>query len=597
MLLLVDQSNAAQNQVLVVQKVVKYTGIDKQLYTKLIFASATNLLAGTSLAGLKLMKPSQSSALWTLNASEASITSTTLTLNSINHQMKPGEYIVVVYNDERRWFKVIQASDVSRQSMSSSSMTINGIAFTLPGVTISVTRLTLDLPLNSPARKLPGAANWDNNDRLGITVYSGMQSAATVTDEPKARLSYTDPLYLAGFVETPGSGVSPKTFLLHDKNTLGAAAGGNIDYKAKKITLNQAASWSPELTLPVVAYGNVVTASRGEKVQNEKLGSGDASVSNQTFKLKKKPLTYSLSPTAENESGVSNSLTVYVNGIKWTEVNSFFGKEENDQVYIVRQNDDGESLVTFGDGIRGERVPSGVDNIIANYRFGAGSAAPPAESVNQIARPVKGLQGVNNMLPAYGGADAESAEDLRIYAPRSALLLGRVVSLQDMEALARGFPGVRAVQAAWNWNKAKQRASAFIFYIGEDGLASSLSQRLRNVSDPSTSITVEKATAIPTTISLNIQIDPRYMEADVLQQVRLTLTDKRSGLITPENIGIGQPLYRSKVFETVLKTPGTVAVESISLNRKGFNDFAAAPGAGRYFDIERGMLVINGKQN
>jgi hypothetical protein len=596
-LLLIDKADAGKNQGLKVNKVEKYTGIDRKQYTQLAFTTSTKLTAGTQLKDLKLLLPTNAIGLWTINATEASVTSTTLTLETLNNQIKPGEYILVIYSNESRWFKVAQVNDVNRQPMAASDLTVNGNVFKLPGLTIPVTQITLDVSINSANRKLPGAANWDNTIRAGITVFFGMQTAGIVIDEPKTGLSPGDPLNFNGFVEAPIGEASPHHFLLQDKNTLGASIGGTVDYKAKNLILDQGAGWSPELMLPVEVYGNIITASRGEKVENEKMGNGDAAVANQTFKIKKKPLTYHLSPTADNDTGVKNSLTIYVNGIKWTEVNSFFGKKENDQVYIVRQNDEGESLVTFGDGIRGERLPSGVNNIMANYRFGAEAACPPAGSVNQISKPVKGLQSVKNILAAFGGADAEPAEEMRKYAPKSALTLGRVISLQDMEALTAAFPGVRAVQTEWRWNKGKQCASAHIFYIGEDGLEPSISQRLRNVSDPSTSITVEKAQPVSLTISLNVQIDPRYLEQDVIRQLRQHLMDKQNGLLAPEKIGIGTPLYRSKIFEAVLKIKGTVSVDSILLNRKNFDDFAITPGAGHYFDIEQGKLIINGKEN
>ena len=64
-----------------------------------------------------------------------------------------------------------------------------------------------------------------------------------------------------------------------------------------------------------------------------------------------------------------------------------------------------------------------------------------------------------NPLPARGGADAESGAALRVAAPRSALTLGRAVSLDDFEALARGFPGVVNAAAAWAFDGRLQRAT------------------------------------------------------------------------------------------------------------------------------------------
>lgn len=596
-LLLIDYSNQNRNTGHRVQQVARYTGHDKKQYTRINFTTPTKLTTGVQLNSLQLFIPTQTAKLWTLNSTSDSVTNTTLVLEQQLPQLKANEYILATYNNEVRWFRITQVKEVPRQPMANSEMTINGNKFTMPGMSISVTEITLDTDINNIARKSAGSINWGNNTRAGITVHFGMQPAAKVIDEPKSSLSASDPLYLEGFVEQPVDEINATDFLLQDVNTRGAAATGALNFATKKLTLSQGVSWTPALQLPVTLYGNVITARRGEKVVNEKLGNGNASLSNQTFKLKKKPLTYYLSPTADNDDGVKNTLSIHVNGIKWTEVNSFYGRKENEQVYIVRQNDEGETLVTFGDGIRGQRLPSGADNIIANYHFGAEAAMPPAGAVNQLSKPVKGLQSVKNMTAAFGGADAEPAADIKKNAPRSALILGRVVSLKDMEAVAASFPGVKAVQVDWRWSKQKQTACAHIFYIGDDGIQAGLSQRLRNLSDPTVTIIVEPATAVPLKVAITVRIDDRYLETDVIKQLRQALTNTDTGLLAVQHIGIGQPLFRSQLFEAILSVEGTVAVDGILLNRKNFGQYAVTPGAGRYYDIGDNGLVVNGTIN
>jgi hypothetical protein len=544
-----------------------------------------------------LLKPTLQAGLWTTNQKADSIKNTKITLNVLSHQLHAGDYIMMAYRTQYRWFKVASVAEVMRTSIASNEMKLNGNVFTVPGIQVPVTELTLEEPVNSANGKKFRNSVWDVGEVAEIIVYFGMQLNANIIDEPNAFLTASDPLFFDKKLEMPVENYNPQRFLMQDKNTLGAGINGSISYDENKLTLNQVSNWATPLTLPVDVYGNVITATRGESVKNEKMGSGNASVASQSFKLKKKPLSYYPSPTVNNDQSVKNSLTIYVDGILWSEVNSFYGCKENDQVYIVRQNDEGESLVTFGDGIRGQRLPTGTDNIVCNYRFGAEAVCPPAGSVSQVSKPVKGLRSVKNFLAAYGGADAEDAENMRTYAPKSALILGRVVSMQDMAALASSFPGVRAVQTEWRWDKNKQRASAHIFYIGDAGIRASLSQRIRSVSDLSTPITTETALSKPLIISINVKIDPRYLEEDVTKQLRKTLTDTGSGLLAPENIGIGLPLYRSNIFENILKVAGTEAVQSILINGNNFSDFAIVPGTGYYFDIEQGSLIINGKEN
>ncbi len=329
-----------------------------------------------------------------------------------------------------------------------------------------------------------------------------------------------------------------------------------------------------------------MTAVRGETVPWEVLGTGDAAILNQSFKLKKSPLTYTVS---NSDAGVSSALKVYVDGVMWTEVPSFFGAREHEQVYIVRQNDDGDSLVTFNG-----RLPTG-SVVAATYRFGAGKASPPAGTIKQLARPVTGLKSVRNPVAAYGGDDAEPASQIRTLAPRSALLLGRAISLPDMQVAASGVPGVRAAGAEWNWSTVVQSAVVHVYYIGDTALKGSIFQRLRSLSDSTTPIHVDQATGIPVSLSLSIDVDPRRLEADVLSAVRTALMDSESGLLPPERIGIGRPVFRSQIFEAVLAVPGALAVNGLLWDGGDFPTYGVSPGAGNYFDLEAGTLLLNGK--
>jgi predicted phage baseplate assembly protein len=344
----------------------------------------------------------------------------------------------------------------------------------------------------------------------------------------------------------------------------------------------------------VQVYGNVVSASRGETVPAEVLGSGDASFPNQSFVLQKKPLTYLPSPSAQNEWGAVSTLDIYVDGLRWTEVASFFGVAPDAQIYVVRQRDDGTSAVTFGDGVNGARLPSGVDNVMATYRFGGGAASPPAFSVKQVVRPVPRLKSMVNPVAAAGGEDAELPESLRKRAPKGALLLGRAVSIQDFEAAANAVGGVRLASAQWGWQPERQRPGVQVWYIGAASLAAFVSQRLRSISDPSRLISVTQAVAVPASLALGLHTDPRRDAAVVVAAVRALLLAPGTGLLEPEQLGIGRPLFRSRIMQTVLAVPGTVAVSSVTWNGMPFSDYGQTAGAGRYFDFESGGLAVSG---
>jgi predicted phage baseplate assembly protein len=347
----------------------------------------------------------------------------------------------------------------------------------------------------------------------------------------------------------------------------------------------------------VNAYTNLIAATRGETVTAEVLGSGDASSASQSFKLKKKPLTYLLSPTLDNDQGVAAVLEVWVNNILWTEVTNFYLSADSDQVYLVRQDDEGESWIIFGDGVRGSRLPTGRSNVIANYKFGAGEAAPPANYINQIGKPVTGLQSILNPVAASPGGDAEEQEEIRENAPQSILILGRAISMKDMEAVALGIPGVRVATAEWRWSGTVQRATAHIWYVGDSTLKSSIEARMRSVTEPSTPFSI--AVSVARTIQLYIGVlhDAAYDPTPLAATISTALLQEGNGFLIPENIGVGQPIFRSQLFGAILAIEGVTGVQTLLWSEGGatptpWEVYGKRPQAGQHWDFETTPPII-----
>ncbi len=104
----------------------------------------------------------------------------------------------------------------------------------------------------------------------------------------------------------------------------------------------------------VTVNANVAPATHGETV-GEIAGNGDASRANQSFRLKQKPLTYV--STASDPSGRAATLQVRVNDLLWSETPTLYGRGSRERVYALRQDDDGNTNVQFGDGVEG-RAPA-----------------------------------------------------------------------------------------------------------------------------------------------------------------------------------------------------------------------------------------------
>ncbi len=432
-----------------------------------------------------------------------------------------------------------------------------------PPPTIPVTRITIS--------SLP--TGWEENPER-LVVHLRMVDSGKLTRTAKTYLNTADfatpGARIDGIVEPlPETVTEPSEFLLQDAADYGVLVDGSVSIDAKGagrvLLAADTEPFAPELRTPVTVFGNVVRATRGESVFNEVLGSGDATRGFQSLTLANKPLTYFNDPSAPN--GRRNTLEVRVNGILWKEVLSFFGAGPEDEVYIVRQNDAQESVVTFGDGRTGARLPTGIDNATATYRFGAGAAKPPAGAIGQLARPVVGLRRVVNPVAAGGGADADQPKDMVKNAPTSALILGRAVSVPDFEALAREFGGVVNAHVEWAWDETSQGAVVKVWFISDGGeIATELRAYLIGQADPNTPLVAVEAQAQPSELVIDLEIDNRFSAESLTVQVIQALTNPETGIFALENIPISCPLFRSRIFEAVLSVEGILSVRAITVD-------------------------------
>ena len=552
-----------------VMGVEKTTGADGNSYVKVTLDQSW---APMQLATARVLRSTANTTLWNNPADTTpSIAIHKLTLSGVVPNLGDGDCFISRGPTGLRAHATTAVTTTSRIIVPAVAATT-----TLPGrpaVYAPVTQIhyASDIP-----------SSWTDPTRVFIEY--ALEDAGKLTDALNARIQPGDPLQLEPPVEAPPDGSQPSQFLIDDADGTSAEVTGGVNFAARTLTPATGSDPTPALDPPATAYGNVVSVSRGETVRSETLGVGDASIANQSFTLKKKPLTYLATPTGADPNGIANTLTIWVRDIQWTEVPTFFGVGPDEAVYFVRQNDDGDSIVTTGDGVSGLRLPTGAV-VVARYRYGAGAASPPAGGIVQLAKPVKGITAVRNPLAASGGADAQPASQVRVVAPRSSLLFGRAVSIKDMEALVAGQPGVQAVQALWAWDASLQRPAVQLWYIGPAGIASSVAAALRNATAPGTPVVSTRAQSVSAWLGLSIRVDGRFVTDRVKARVDAALTAPGTGLLSAERIGIGTPLFRSQIVAAALEVEGVTSVESIRWQGATLNDYGVAGVPGTWFNV------------
>ncbi|MBI9044423.1 MAG: putative baseplate assembly protein [Anaerolineaceae bacterium] len=121
--------------------------------------------------------------------------------------------------------------------------------------------------------------------------------------------------------------------------------------------------------------------------------------------------------------------------VRWRQVPDFHGSGLRDRHYVL---DYQTGIVCFGDGNHGMVPPRGRSNIRAvQYHTGGGEKGNlPHEKINQIKSTVPYIDGAINFIPASGGADQETLEQVKERGSKSLRHRDRVVTVQDFEDLA-----------------------------------------------------------------------------------------------------------------------------------------------------------------
>ena len=201
----------------------------------------------------------------------------------------------------------------------------------------------------------------------------------------------------------------------------------------------------------IVVFGNVAPITQGKTQASVPLGNGDSRQIYQSFQLPKAPLTW-LSGRSAHASARSPKCTILVNEIEWTEVDSLFASGPKDQVYILREDNSGNTWVQFGDGVNGAALPSGVNNVTAQYRTGNGAngwrqsgTKPQPNGARAEPEPVRLYDEVTGR---HGRRDPSH---MRQTAPGRVKNSGAWSAWSDFEFEALALPGVEKAQAVMGY--------------------------------------------------------------------------------------------------------------------------------------------------
>lgn len=331
-----------------------------------------------------------------------------------------------------------------------------------------------------------------------------------------------------------------------------------------------------ELNLPKYAtrvYANVVKAGHGETRGQSVLGSGNRIESNQEFLFAKTGVAFEQDNNFA--SGVRASVTVQVDDRVWTQVDSLRDSESTDTHFETTLNEDHQLLVRFGDGIHGQRLPTGTNNLILQARFGVGIEGNlPAASLNKLKKPHPLVESVIQPEAATGGGDLETGESLRELAPASVLTLERAVSIADYGHIAQRHASIWQARsyALPDTPRATDRVEVVLVPAGGGALSpdfkTNMKTYLEGFSRPGVWVHIEGYQAILLDLRIKLRVDINAYDGDkIAELVRVSLLDSFS----LQKAVLAEPLYLSRVYQVIEAVEGVENVD-VFINPDGFVD-------------------------
>jgi hypothetical protein len=290
----------------------------------------------------------------------------------------------------------------------------------------------------------------------------------------------------------------------------------------------------------------------------------------------------------------------------WVSEPDLLRSRDFDDHFVAEVDDDGRAVLRFGDDEYGRSLAELVA-LRAVYRVGNGwRGNVGAESIAHAGLTVLApgwITAVRNPLPAQGGVDAETIEQVRQRAPQAFHSeLFRAVTEADWAEAAQRLSDVEGAVATYRWTGSwttvfiavdpRFREDLLNLPDGTTRLEDGFERRVRAFLGRFRLAGYDIELRPPRFVALELELDvcaaPGYFRADVSQAVRDALSaqalpDGTRGFFHPAQFTFGQPVYLSRIYAAVERVDGVDSAAVRVFRRYGHTD------AG---ELERGVLAI-----
>jgi predicted phage baseplate assembly protein len=263
----------------------------------------------------------------------------------------------------------------------------------------------------------------------------------------------------------------------------------------------------------------------------------------------------------------------------WTPEQDLLESGELDPDFVVEVETDGTATLRFGDDTNGMAPKSGTA-FTAVYRIGNGTAGNVGpDSLINVASSVV-IQSCTNPLPASGGTDPETNDQIRRRAPQAFLTQERAVTMADYDAMTELNSQVDRAAASLRWTGSWYTVFVAVEPNGGGNLtptlAKTLKQNLERYRLAGQDLALDSPQYVSLEIVLTVCVDSYYFNSqvqDALEQILSSrvLPNGQKGVFYPDNFTFGQTVYLSPIYAAARSVAGVVSVTATTFQPQGVN--------------------------
>jgi hypothetical protein len=272
------------------------------------------------------------------------------------------------------------------------------------------------------------------------------------------------------------------------------------------------------------------------------------------------------------------SLVSTFNGVQteWTATNDLLADSLGRPECAVEMEQDGTASLRFGDGRYGRRPEPG-SRFQSVYRIGNGSQGNiGADTLRHVVTDSPHVAGVTNPLPAFGGREPESLEEIRRNAPVAFRTQDRAVTMEDYAEMTERDPRVQQAAATLRWTGSWHTVFVTVDRMGGERVDPAHETLLRSRLDScrlaGQDVEIDNPRHVALEIEMRVTVEPGYFRSDVQRALlarfsNRLLPDGRRGLFHPDNFSFGQPVYLSPLYAAAQTVDGVRSVVVTQFHR------------------------------